>query len=63
MRKLIVIRCRVGGIVSETNFKYFVQFTFWAALYCLHVLVFVAVFLNREKQVSTKCSADVGRGI
>ena len=39
----------VGGIVSETSFKYFVQFTFWAAVFCLHTLVVMAYYLARRR--------------
>lgn len=42
----------VGGIVSETSFKYFIQFTGWAAVYCLCTLVFVAYnFAKRQSEV------------
>lgn len=40
----------VGGIVSETSFKYFIQFTFWAALYCLNTLIVMAYFFARRRQ-------------
>lgn len=36
---------RVGGIISETNFKFFLQFVSYASVYCLHVLVFMAIFV------------------
>ncbi|KIW27685.1 uncharacterized protein PV07_07405 [Cladophialophora immunda] len=39
----------VGGIVSETSFKYFIQFTFWAALLCLHTLVVMAYYFARRR--------------
>ncbi|OAP65670.1 hypothetical protein AYL99_01642 [Fonsecaea erecta] len=39
----------VGGIVSETSFKYFIQFTFWAALLCLHALVVMAYYFARRR--------------
>ncbi|EXJ66023.1 uncharacterized protein A1O5_10637 [Cladophialophora psammophila CBS 110553] len=39
----------VGGIVSETSFKYFIQFTFWAALFCLHTLVVMAYYFARRR--------------
>ncbi|KAK4945558.1 Palmitoyltransferase pfa5 [Elasticomyces elasticus] len=42
----------VGGIVSETSFKYFIQFTGWAAVYTLCTLVFVAYyFAKRQSEV------------
>jgi palmitoyltransferase len=34
----------VGGIVSETSIKFFLQFCFYAALFCTHGLVFMAYF-------------------
>ena len=36
---------RVGGIISEMSFKFFLQLVLYASLYCLHVLVFMAVFV------------------
>lgn len=35
----------VGGVVSETSFKFFVQFVAWAAVYWLFILVTMAIFL------------------
>ncbi|EXJ92713.1 hypothetical protein A1O3_01265 [Capronia epimyces CBS 606.96] len=40
----------VGGIVSETSFKYFIQFTFWAALFCLDTLVVVAYYFAKRRR-------------
>ena len=41
----------VGGIVSETSFKYFIQFTFWTSCFTTHILVFMAYFFaERQKQ-------------
>lgn len=41
----------VGGVVSETSFKFFIQFTFYAALYTLHILVVTAYFFaERHRQ-------------
>jgi palmitoyltransferase len=34
----------VGGIVSETSIKFFMQFCFYAALFCTHSLGFMAYF-------------------
>ncbi|KIW70639.1 hypothetical protein PV04_02886 [Phialophora macrospora] len=39
----------VGGIVSETSFKFFIQFTGWAALFCLHALVVMSYYLARRR--------------
>ena len=41
---------RVGGIVSETNFKFFTQFVAWTAVFCVFVLIFMAVFVAELKQ-------------
>lgn len=43
----------VGGVVSETSFKFFVQFTFYAALLTLHILVVTAYFFARRRQDSS----------
>ncbi|KIX09511.1 uncharacterized protein Z518_00591 [Rhinocladiella mackenziei CBS 650.93] len=40
----------VGGIVSETSFKYFIQFTFWAAWFCLNTLVFMAYYFAKRQR-------------
>jgi palmitoyltransferase len=43
----------VGGIVSETSFKFFIQFTFWTALFCFFNLVQLAYFLaERQRHTS-----------
>ncbi|MCJ1433558.1 palmitoyltransferase pfa5 [Xylographa pallens] len=34
----------VGGIISEKNFKFFVQFNSWTAVYCLFILICLAIF-------------------
>ncbi|RDL41585.1 uncharacterized protein BP5553_01564 [Venustampulla echinocandica] len=38
----------VGGPVGENNFKFFIQFTFWTAMYCLHLMVVMAFFVHRQ---------------
>ncbi|BDD59579.1 palmitoyltransferase pfa5 [Monascus purpureus] len=41
----------VGGVVSETSFKFFIQFVFYTALLCIFVLIVFVVFtaeLRRE---------------
>lgn len=40
----------VGGIVSETSFKFFIQFTFWAALFCLHNMVVMAYYFAKRRR-------------
>lgn len=39
---------RVGGIVSETAFKFFIQFCFYTLLYCIFVLVVMAYFFAQR---------------
>ncbi|KAK8219797.1 Palmitoyltransferase pfa5 [Zalaria obscura] len=36
---------RVGGVVSETNYKFFIQFNFYAAFYTLYTLIVMAYFV------------------
>ncbi|TVY48039.1 Palmitoyltransferase [Lachnellula occidentalis] len=38
----------VGGPVGENNFNFFVQFTFWTALYCLHLIIVMAIYVHRQ---------------
>ncbi|KAK5046295.1 hypothetical protein LTR84_008438 [Exophiala bonariae] len=40
----------VGGIVSETSFKFFIQFTGWGAVYCFSPLVFMAYFFAKRRR-------------
>ena len=57
---------RVGGIVSETNFKFFVQFNTWTAIFCTFIVTVIGVCIGelratvrlpwnvvRERNVST----------
>ena len=42
---------RVGGVVSETSLKYFIQFSFYTALFCIFVVVVMSIYtaeLRRE---------------
>ncbi len=36
---------RVGGIIGETSFKFFIQFLAYGALYCAFVLVVMAIYV------------------
>jgi len=45
---------RVGGIVSEHNFKFFVQFVSYTAIYCLMIVVVMAIYVH-EKTISPVC--------
>ncbi|KAF4633085.1 hypothetical protein G7Y89_g5043 [Cudoniella acicularis] len=38
----------VGGPVGENNFKFFIQFTWWTALYCLHLLIVMAIYIHQQ---------------
>lgn len=38
----------VGGPIGENNFKFFVQFTGWTALFCLHIIVVLAFYMRRQ---------------
>lgn len=38
----------VGGVVGENSFKFFIQFVFYAALYCVFNVVVMAVYLARK---------------
>lgn len=40
----------VGGIVSETSLKFFIQFVGYTTLFTLHALVSMAVFLAEERR-------------
>lgn len=39
---------RVGGVVGENSFKFFVQFVAYAFLYCLFVVVIAAIYLSED---------------
>lgn len=41
---------RVGGVVSETSFKFFIQFVAWTAVYCTFNLILMAYFLAEYKR-------------
>lgn len=38
----------VGGAIGENTFKFFIQFTSYAALYCLNILVVMAYYIHRQ---------------
>lgn len=40
----------VGGVVSETSYKFFIQFNFYAALYTLQILITTAYFFAQRRQ-------------
>jgi palmitoyltransferase len=41
----------VGGIVSETSFKAFIQFLVYAALFCVMVLTTISVFIAERRRI------------
>ena len=45
---------RVGGVVSETSFKFFVQFVGWTAVYCIFNLIVAAYFLAEYRRKVSK---------
>lgn len=40
---------RVGGPIGENNFKFFIQFTGWTALYCVHLVVVMAYYVHQQR--------------
>ncbi|KZF22954.1 DHHC zinc finger membrane protein [Xylona heveae TC161] len=40
----------VGGIVSETSFKFFIQFVSYATFFCIFVLIFMAYFVAERRR-------------
>ncbi|MCJ1468589.1 palmitoyltransferase pfa5 [Pseudocyphellaria aurata] len=45
---------RVGGVVSETSFKFFIQFNAWAAVFCIFTLIVTAIVISeRKKEAAT----------
>lgn len=41
---------RVGGVVSETSFKFFVQFVAFAAIFCIFTLTVMAIVISEQKK-------------
>ncbi|KAF7899822.1 hypothetical protein EAF00_004158 [Botryotinia globosa] len=39
----------VGGPIGENNFKFFIQFVGYTSLFCIHVLVVMAVYVHRQR--------------
>lgn len=40
----------VGGVVSETSFNFFIQFTSWTAIFCIFNIIHLAVFMAEYKR-------------
>ena len=51
-RECLTMHCnyRVGGVVSETSFKFFVQFVAWAAILCIFTLIVLAIVISEHKK-------------
>ncbi|OBT53506.1 hypothetical protein VE04_08126 [Pseudogymnoascus sp. 24MN13] len=47
-RWIITVHGKVGGVVGENSFKFFVQFVAYAFLYCLFVVVVTAIYLSED---------------
>ena len=41
---------RVGGVVSETSFKFFIQFVAWAAIFCIFTFIVMAIVISEYKK-------------
>ncbi|RAH71671.1 DHHC family palmitoyltransferase [Aspergillus aculeatinus CBS 121060] len=53
----------VGGVVSETSFKFFIQFVFYTALYCIFCLIVCAVFTAEIKRQTGGANPHLAVGI
>ena len=42
---------RVGGVVSETSFKFFTQFVAWTAIYCIFNLIVVGLAASKARRL------------
>lgn len=46
---LLLIKYRVGGPIGENNFKFFLQFVGYTALFCVNVLVVMAKYIHQQR--------------
>jgi hypothetical protein len=53
----LLTKGRVGGVVSENGFKFFVQFVSYTFVYCLFVLIVMAYYMS--EQMNKPVSIDV----
>ncbi|TQS37360.1 hypothetical protein Golomagni_02169 [Golovinomyces magnicellulatus] len=44
----------VGGPVGETNFKFFIQFTSYGALYCIYIVTVLAIIVSKHNKGNEK---------
>ena len=42
----------VGGVVSETSFNFFIQFTAWTAVFCIFNIVHLAIFVAEYRHLT-----------
>lgn len=49
----------VGGPVGENNFKFFIQFNGYAALYCIHILVVMAFYIHQQMTTEVRPSSPL----
>ncbi|RJE18260.1 palmitoyltransferase pfa5 [Aspergillus sclerotialis] len=53
----------VGGVVSETSFKFFIQFVFYTAVYCIFALIVTAYYTAQLKRSTGRINAHWAVGI
>jgi palmitoyltransferase len=54
----------VGGVVSETSFKFFIQFVVYTAIFCVYTLIVSAYYTaeirrNVSTYLPTQCGGNV----
>lgn len=54
---------RVGGVVSETSFKFFIQFVFYTFIFCTFALIVCAVFTAELKREEGRANPHWAVGI
>ncbi|KAJ9196101.1 hypothetical protein DTO164E3_6231 [Paecilomyces variotii] len=48
----------VGGVVSETSYKFFIQFVFYTSLFCIFNIIITAVFTAELRQNAGRVNAQ-----
>jgi palmitoyltransferase len=56
-KSLTIYKSRVGGVVSESSHKFFIQFLFYTAILCGFILTVVAIFTAELKREVRKVAA------
>ena len=41
---------RVGGVIGERTFKFFLQFVAWASIYCVFTLIVMAIVISEQRK-------------